>query len=152
MSSRSRDRSGTEPESLASFTASFALPHADCALPATSLYAPLTSEPVSPVAEPANLSPWPTAERTPPSKLSLFILTSPEDELRFRNNQRESSFPFDKLNFLECRLQSGVRGVGWLACRPFQSGPGGNVCGTASSSKVAASRQERGSRVEVRAE
>jgi hypothetical protein len=47
--------------------------HADCALPATSLYAPLTSAALSSVAEPTNLSPWPTAERTPPSKLSLFI-------------------------------------------------------------------------------
>jgi hypothetical protein len=40
----------------------------------------------------------------------LFILTSPEDELRFRNNQRESSFPFDKLNFLE--LPASIRRQG----------------------------------------
>src|ERR1700678_3762862 len=78
MSSRRRDRSGIEPESAISFAASFALPHADCALPATSLYAPLISDALSSVAEPTNLSPWPTAVRTPPSKLSLFIERLPE--------------------------------------------------------------------------
>jgi hypothetical protein len=33
----------------------------------------LTSDALSSVTEPTNLSPWPSAERTPPSKLSLFI-------------------------------------------------------------------------------
>src|ERR1700679_2799998 len=56
MSSRRRDRSGIEPVSVISFAASFALPQADCALPATSLYAPLTSDVLSSVAAPTNLT------------------------------------------------------------------------------------------------
>src|ERR1700722_10305784 len=100
MSSRRRDRSGIEPVSVISFAASFALPQADCALPATSLYAPLASDVLSSVAAPTNRSPWPTALRTPPSKLSLLILTVSHEGIAFRENtEHESSFHLSRVNF-----------------------------------------------------